>query len=182
MAGSAKAAGVGDAAVRRATGRGWSEWFAVLDKAGAEAQPHREIARLLREDHGLSGWWSQMVTVGYEQARGLRKKHQKPDGFAVSASRTVAAAVENLFAALADPRRRPRWLPGALAVHEAIRPTSLRAMWADGTRVDIACSSKGRGESQVVVQHGKLPNVRAAERMKLHWIDALASLKAYLEG
>jgi hypothetical protein len=34
----------------------------------------------------------------------------------------------------------------------------------------------------VVVQHGRLPDARSAERMKRRWRAALDSLKAYLEG
>ena len=41
--------------------------------------PHKQIAEYLYEKHGLSGWWSQVVTVVYEQERGLREKHQKSD-------------------------------------------------------------------------------------------------------
>jgi len=63
---------ISDAAVQSKTGRVWSEWFAQLDKEGAARLAHREIAAALRDRHGLSGWWSQMVTVAYEQARGLR--------------------------------------------------------------------------------------------------------------
>jgi hypothetical protein len=37
--------------------------------------PHKQIAEYLYEKHGLSGWWSQVVTVVYEQERGLREKH-----------------------------------------------------------------------------------------------------------
>lgn len=49
---------------------------------------HKDIALWLRENHIESGWWSQMVTVGYEQARGLRQKHEKPTGFDVGRSKT----------------------------------------------------------------------------------------------
>ncbi len=64
---------ISDAAVRKATGKGWDEWFALLDSEGAEALPHKQIARLLH-DRGYiaSSWWCQMVTVGYERARGKR--------------------------------------------------------------------------------------------------------------
>ncbi|HET9545067.1 MAG TPA: DUF4287 domain-containing protein, partial [Gaiellaceae bacterium] len=81
-----------------ATGRRWKEWFAVLDAWGANERKHGEIARRLRSEHGVPGWWSQTVTVGYERARGLRVKHERPDGFSVSVSRTVAAPAERLYA------------------------------------------------------------------------------------
>ena len=34
-----------DEAIRRRTGRGWEEWFDLLDEWGAAERPHKEIAR-----------------------------------------------------------------------------------------------------------------------------------------
>jgi hypothetical protein len=65
-------AGVRTEAVLKATGRAWDEWLRVLDRAGARRMPHEEIAALLARKFAVPGWWCQMVTVGYEQARGLR--------------------------------------------------------------------------------------------------------------
>jgi hypothetical protein len=72
-----------DEAVLRKTGRKWQQWFTVLDSVGAAKMPHKQIAEYLYEKHGLSGWWSQVVTVVYEQERGLREKHQISDGFGI---------------------------------------------------------------------------------------------------
>ena len=83
-----KAAGVSDAAVQAKTGKGWQEWFALLDAAGARQMSHKEIAARLYDQLGCPDWWSQMVAVGYEQERGLREKHQTPAGYQVSASKT----------------------------------------------------------------------------------------------
>ena len=68
-----KLAGVGNDAVMKATGRPWDEWLKVLDRAGAKKMPHKEIALMLSRKFLVAGWWCQMVSVGYEQARGLRK-------------------------------------------------------------------------------------------------------------
>ena len=59
-------------AVREKTGRGWEEWFAILDAWGAKDQGHTASARHLRDEHGVSAWWAQAVTVRYEYERGLR--------------------------------------------------------------------------------------------------------------
>src|SRR3712207_3275274 len=61
-----------DDAVRRATGRGWDEWFAVLDAWDAAEHEHKAIATWLGSEHGVPGWWAQGITVEYEKARGLR--------------------------------------------------------------------------------------------------------------
>jgi hypothetical protein len=83
--------------VVEATGRGWQAWFELLDAWEAASRSHTEIARWLREEHGVDGWYSQSITLGYERGRGLRAPGQRPDGFAVSATRTVAVPVERLF-------------------------------------------------------------------------------------
>ena len=80
---------VSDEAVRKATGRGWDEWFAILDDAGAVGWKHPDIARWVVAEHGISGWWAQSVTVGFERARGLRAEHERPSGFSLSATKTV---------------------------------------------------------------------------------------------
>src|SRR5215217_4805821 len=104
---------VAEERVVEVTGRGWQAWFGVLDGWGAASHSHTEIARWLREEHGVDGWYSQSITVGYERARGLRAPGQRPDGFAAGASRTIAVPVERLFEAFADDGLRERWLPGA---------------------------------------------------------------------
>src|SRR4051794_4569208 len=107
-------AGISSDAVRAKTGRTWKEWFAVLDKAGAGAWPHKDIARHLHDKCDCPDWWSQMVTVGYEQARGLRVRHQKCDGeFSASVSKTLSVPVSALFAAWNEPKLRAKWLAGA---------------------------------------------------------------------
>ena len=105
-----KIAGVGREVVRAKTGRGWDEWFRILDKAGAKKMKHKDIAAWLKENYIESGWWSQMVTVGYEQARGLRQKHEKPTGFEVGRSRTLPVPVSALYDAGKDARLRGRWV------------------------------------------------------------------------
>jgi hypothetical protein len=107
-----KTAGISAAAVKKATGKDWKQWFTLLDKAGARKMPHKDIACLVYEKHQVSGWWAQMVTVGYEQARGLRQKHQKPGGYEVGASRTMPVSLSTLFKAWKDPKARRRWLAG----------------------------------------------------------------------
>ena len=88
-----------------ATGHGWDHWFAALDEWGARERKHADIARWLRDDAGVPGWYSQAIAVTYERARGLRAVGEGVNGFAVSASRTIAVPAEVLFAAFDDPAR-----------------------------------------------------------------------------
>jgi hypothetical protein len=70
---------ISDEALAARTGRGWQEWFAVLDGRQATRLSHGEIATWLSEAHDVPGWWAQTITVGYEQARGMREPGQASD-------------------------------------------------------------------------------------------------------
>ena len=182
--GELRLAGVGATAVMRATGRAWNEWLTVLDRAGARTLPHKDIAVLLSRKFGVPDWWSQMVTVGYEQARGLRAPGQRTDGFAANASRTVDASLARLYDAWSDAATRSRWLLDApVEVRRSTDGKSMRLTWTPGdTRVDVTFAAKGPGKSQVAVGHGKLPSARAAKTQKAYWTAALERLKALLEA
>ena len=73
-------AGMSDDTVRAKTDRTWPEWVRILDAKGATSMPHRDIAVYVHEAHGVSRWWAQTVTVGYERIRGLREKGQRRSG------------------------------------------------------------------------------------------------------
>ena len=177
-------AGVGSEAVLKATGRAWEEWLKVLDRAGAKRMPHKEIALMLSRKFSVPDWWSQMLTVGYEQARGLREVYQKADGFSASASKTVATQLSRLYAAWSDPAIRDRWLPDApIEISRSTDGKSIRMRWAQGgSRVDVGFYSKGADKSMVAIEHGKLADSATAARQKAFWSAALARLKALLEA
>ena len=177
-------ASIGDDAVRAKTGKSWSEWFAILDAAGATRMTHREIARHLADRHGrIGGWWCQMVTVEYERARGMREKHEPTAGFSVSGSRTLAAPMSALYKAWKDGRVRARWLPDApLSIRKATPNKSMRISWGQPeSTLDVYFYAKGAAKTQVTVQHSKLASGKAAARMKAHWARSLDRLKEMLE-
>lgn len=171
-----------DEAVRAATGKTWDEWFAELDGAGAAEMSHKEIVGYLSERYEISGWWEQSVAVAYEKARGLREKHQKADGYSVSASKTVPVGVDELFRAWEDEELRARWLGEPFAVRKATPSKSLRVTWNDGTHVNVYFYPKGGEKSQVAVEHGKLPDRESAERRKTFWKEALSRLESALKA
>ena len=96
--------------ILRRTGRGWEEWFDLLDGSGAAGWTHGEIARWLADQEGIEGWDAQSVTVSYERARGGRAVGERSDGFSVTASKTVAVPVGRLYDAFVDESLRERWL------------------------------------------------------------------------
>jgi hypothetical protein len=179
-----KASGTSDEAVRRRTGRGWQEWFEILDRAGAKDMDHKSIVAYLEENHAISSWWQQQVTVTYEQERGLRKVHQMADGYQISRSKTINVPLSDLYAAWEAEDRRTRWLGEAIfEVRTSRTYKSMRMAWDQpGGIVDVSFSSKGPDKSQLTVQHSKLKSPELAEEMKIYWAETLKSLKAYLEA
>ena len=177
-----KAAGIGDDAVKAATGKSWAEWFVILDKAGAKTMSHKAIALYLHDKLNCPPWWSQMVTVAYEQKLGLRVKHQRPEGYQVSVSRTLNATSASLDRAWNDSRSRKRWLVEPIEIRTSTAKKSLRITWKDKkTSVEVNFYPKGDSKCQITVQHSKLKDAQAATRMKAFWADALDRLRSVVE-
>ena len=170
-------------AVKAKTGKTWAQWFALLDKAKARAMSHKEIVAVLSERHDLGPWWRQMVAVAFEQAKGLRAKHEKPDGFEISRSKTIGAAVDDVYEAWGNARRRAQWLPGVkLTIRKATENKTLRVTWGDGSNLEVSLHRKGPAKTQISVQHGKLKNAAAAAKQKAFWGEAFDRLAQLLES
>ena len=170
---------VSDEAVQRATGRGWAEWCRLLDAEGARDLAHQEIATLVHQKFNTAPWWSQTVTVGYEQIRGLRVLHQKGKAFEISRSKTITAPIARVYRAWTSAAERKRWLvdPG-IAVTKMNANRSVRFGWVDGkTRAEAYFVDKG-DRTAVTVAHFKLENARAAGKMKVYWGNQLENLAA----
>ena len=172
-----------DAAVQAKTGKTWKEWFSLLDKAGAKKMNHQEIVKYLNTNHGVGPWWQQMVTVTYEQSRGLRAVHEKPAGFEISVSRTLDASVAKLYKAFANEKERTAWLgENGVTIRKATPNKTMHVSWNDGkTSLSVYFAAKDK-KSQVVVQHSKLKDAKIAAKMKKYWAEALDRLRAHVVG
>jgi uncharacterized protein YndB with AHSA1/START domain len=175
-----------DATIRERTGRGWEEWFDLLDEAGAAEMSHREIARWLAAEQGadLLAWNVQAVVGSYERVRKGRQVGEHEDGFTVTASKTVAVPIERLYAAFVDADQRARWLPGSeLRERATIEPRSARFDWGDGpSRIHVSLTPKGDAKTTAALTHERLPDSAEAERMKAFWRERVAGLKEVLEA
>ena len=175
-------AGMSDEAVRAKTGRDWVEWLQALDTDNAASLSHSRIAAHLQERYGLPGWWAQTVTVGYERIRGLRAVGQRrgTGRYEANKSKTFKVPVSRLYAALADPAERARWLPGIeLEIRTAQPDKSMRITWPDGTSVQAWFTDKGPSKAQVAIQHADLADSADRDDRKDYWgerLEALAGL------
>ena len=106
------------------------------------------------------------------------------DGFSISVTRTIAADPERSLAAFTDARH-PRGAgcptPRCASGRRAPKLTA-RFDWSDPpSRVVVNVAPKGEGKALVAIAHEKLPDARAAERLKASWREWLGDLKRFLE-
>jgi uncharacterized protein YndB with AHSA1/START domain len=191
---------VSDEAVRRATGRGWEEWIRWLDERGAADRSHQEIVALLREQGGVeSGWWQQMVTVGYERAKGRRVEGQTADtGFQIGVSRTIPLPVDEVWRRLTGPDGVRAWLGDAPTLRfepgeqyclddgttgevrvavagDRLRVTRRPDGWARAATIQIRLAPKG--EKTVVTFHEEnLPSADEREARRAHYQAAFEAI------
>jgi hypothetical protein len=153
-----------DDRIRERTGRGWEEWFAILDEWGASERSHRETARWLAEQQGLHplAWNVQAIASSYELARGLRVVGEKDDGFAITSSRTVGVDVARLYDAFVKESQRHQWLPdGELLKRTATRPKSALRLGQGRHPRERHVPRQGRGQ-----EHGRARAPEAAGRRR----------------
>ena len=191
---------ISDAAVRKATGKDWDEWFAVLDREGADALPHKQIARLLNDKGYIaSSWWCQTVTVAYEYARGKRVVGRTESvGFEIGVQKTLPLTPAQAWDLLTQPAGLALWLGAVPCLHwqkHAAYET------AEGTRGEIRSLTPGKhvrltwqpphfaapstlqvsltpsGKKTALRFHQeKLASAAAREQMRAHWRDVLQKL------
>jgi hypothetical protein len=58
--------------VKAGTGKGWGEWFHILDEAGIAEKGHDPIVKHLQKHFSLSQSWAEAVALRYENDQGLR--------------------------------------------------------------------------------------------------------------
>lgn len=174
--------GICDTAVRKATGKGWGDWYDLLDAAGARDMCHRQILAVVAR-HEPGGWWQQMIAEAYERARGLREKHQKDDGFAANVSKIIKAGVARVYAAWTEEEVRAGWLDASgWNIRKSTPCRSLHITWKDGrTHLEVHLHPRGEGRSIIQVQHAKLTTLEDVHRLKAFWGVALERLRELLE-
>ncbi len=191
---SAAKGAVSEAKCLEKTGHGFDYWFGVLDRFGAPAKGHTLAAKHLLNDHEVSAWYAQSITVAYERARGLRKINQLGDGgFAVSVSRTLPVARGQASDALAHKTKRQKWaddiepsvaktLDDALTQKRLIRDDAVSRIRyrTDEGAIEIRISDKDGGRSSITVAVSRLGDAKKVEVHRKHWRQALDAFKQHL--
>ena len=151
-----------DESVLTATGRAWSEWFSILQQSEAGAMSHTDIARLLHDGHGVPGWWSQNLTVRFEQEIGRRVPGQGCDGdFQASASATRDGDLDEVFSAWTAQVGEPAALDDVALVDPPA----------------VHFSRKGTDKVLIGVSHEKLVSAEAVERWRSFWRARLGDFR-----
>ncbi len=165
-------------AVVKATGKGWDDWVDIIEGWGDKSHDHPAIATRLAAEHGLDGWWSQSVTVGYERIVGIRLPYQRSDGtFTAGKSKTVSVGAAELRSMLLDDGARDDLFPGHHT--ELLSKTSAKAIRI-GIGPGVAHFGLGSvdgGRTKVTVGHEKLPDYELVEEWKHYWDEWLDALE-----
>lgn len=170
--------GVSAEKVNEATGHTWAEWIELLDKAHAEELDHKGIVALVRQ-HFDRPWWSQMVAVGYEQAKGRRVKHQNVNGFQVSVTKTLDQPLLKVYNAWNE--FLGQWYDGPeFTVTTNNQNKNIRGKFADGSVLAMALMSTKTGKTQVAVAQEQLSSATAAEAARGVWKRQLEQLAAFV--
>lgn len=174
---------INDEAVKKSTGKIWKEWYSVLNKAGAKKMEHKEVAKLLYEKHELSGWWSQMVTVQYEQDVKGRKKQEYTESYQISKSKTLQFSASKIFSVIQHLALRKSWFKNPdFAITKSTKNKSVRRKWVDGkTNIEFRIYPKDKIKTQLVIQHSKISSEKEAEKLKKYWGRNLDNFKNFLE-
>jgi uncharacterized protein YndB with AHSA1/START domain len=176
---------ISDKLVIEKTGKPMEDWFKLLDSKGAQKLAHVQIFDLVGKTPGLKklGLWNQnLFTTTYEWSRGIKARGQREKGFEISVSKTVSVPLGLLFQVWMDDSLRKKWLKEKITIGKSTESKSARITWSDGeTSLSVDFYSKGKGKSQVVVQHMKIPDSIKAAELKEFWGIALEKLKSFLE-
>ncbi|MCF7803737.1 MAG: DUF4287 domain-containing protein [Candidatus Marinimicrobia bacterium] len=190
---------ISDDAVNEATGRRWDVWMQILSGSAVADKPHKEIAAWLRNEHGVSHWWSQTITNRYEKETGRRKVGQTAEGtFQIGVQKTVHLSEGDTWERLLSQDGLQQWLgesPGFVLAEgetyetaggitgevrvvndEHIRLTWQPPDWPEASTLQIRVIPKWEEKVTVSFHQEKIPSQELREEMRTRWKAALKAL------
>lgn len=108
----------------------------------------------------------------------------RPDrrcGFVIHVSRLLPLSNEAAFLGFYDARLREKWLDARITIRKAFATSLLKCNWTDGQpTIDVHFRPVTGRETEVEIEHRKLPTKNEAIRMKAFWSGALEALEVRL--
>lgn len=108
----------------------------------------------------------------------------RPDrrcGFVIRVSRQVPLSNEAAFLGFYDSRLREKWLDAAITIRKAFATSLVKCNWIDGApTLDVRFRPVTGRDTEVEVEHRRLPSKHEALRMKDFWNGALERLELML--
>jgi uncharacterized protein YndB with AHSA1/START domain len=202
----AKIGRVPSASVLKNTGKGWAEWIAILDKAGARAWDHKKTVAYLKTKHKQPFWWQQEVTIGYGIHTGKRVEGQNQKGeYSTTATKTFDCDAKKTWKLLLSPEGLKHWLrpqdafepkPGVVyetdigaygQVRTVVPGKRLRLSWQEphwrkASFLQLMVFAKPKGKSMVAISHDSLATAEIKEPLHKRWRQALDKLALMAEG
>jgi len=175
--------------IERATNRTWDDWLAFMDAIGAKGLDHHGIALKVYEELDGTveplGWWTQAVTVAYEQWIGRRIPGQRPDGtFQTSVSKATKVGMRELMDRWVAFAAGDAFVQGVVAAEVKVSGTDKRITWrtraADGSQVVVTSEPKSNGTASVVATQIGVPTHEANLEARENWAAAVARFLATL--
>jgi hypothetical protein len=170
--------------VERATNRTWDEWLQFMDGIGAKDLDHKAIALKVHDELNGTvdqlGWWTQAVTVAYEQYIGRRIPGQRPDGtFRTSVSRSTTFGMDELmdkwreFAA-EDETVQDIVVDGELRTSGTDRRITWRTKAQDGSSVIVTSEPKRNGTASIVATQIGLRTLELNDEARARWASVVS--------
>ena len=164
--------------VERATHRTWDDWLQFMDLIDAETLDHQQIALKVYEELDGTieplGWWTQAVTVAYEQYIGRRIPGQRPDGtFQTSVSRATTLGMTELMERWTRFAAQDEFVQGVVAGQPRVSGTERRITWRakaeDGSSVIVTSEPKKTGTASIVATQIGLPTLESNDEARDRW-------------
>ena len=191
-------------AVRKATAKTWDEWLEIIDAAGGTDLTHKEIVAYLKANHDLTPWWQQMITVGYEQARGKRVEGETADaGFEIGVQKTLPLPAAKVWEFMTSKPGLKLWLGEVQGLRwrkgetyqtsegttgevrvvrpgERIRVTWKPEHWKKPSTVQVTFVASAENKTSVRFHQENLPDGAAREEMRGRWKRSLEEIGGLL--
>jgi len=176
--------------VERATNRTWDEWLKFMDSIDAKSLDHYGIAvKVFEELDGKIdnlGWWTQAVTVAYEQYIGRRIPGQRPDGtFQTQQSKVTKLGMKELMDKWVAFAKKDKDVQAIIEGDLKVSGTENRITWrtkaADGSSVVVTSEpKKNTGTASIVALQMGLATYELNVEAKERWAEIIKRFLATL--